>query len=211
MILTPMAIADAPACNTPNQIVTMVKPAPLSYPDSARNSGPVTILVHVTVNPDGSVASASIVHSSYNAALDQAALQAALHSTYAPMIANCTPQGANATLEIAMTPNAVTITVEPPAATPAACAVPNREPTITNAVAPDLNGLESHVTGPTSVTVRVSVDPSGRVSGVDVVNSSGDRLLDDAVIRAARASTYAPRYVDCKAVAGEYILLTTLH
>jgi TonB family protein len=212
MILTPIFVADAPTCTTPNHGVVMVKAAELRYPDSARNLGlgPVKILVQIAINPDGSVKSAKIVQSTYNLALDEAALQAAARSVYSPMIVNCEAQYANAMLVIDMDPSDQDlITVEPMPNAPS-CTTPNRDVTVVNAVAPDLNGLETHVTGPTSVTVRVSIEPSGRVSGVDVVNSSGDRLLDDAVIRAARASTYAPRYVDCKAVAGEYTFLTNL-
>jgi TonB family protein len=213
MILTPMVIADAPTCAKPYVDLAMVKAADLKYPDSARNLGlgRVTILIQLSVNADGSVASAQIQQSSNNLALDQAALQAARQSVYSPMIVNCEAKTANAVLVVAMAPNDQdSITVEPmPNAS--GCPTPNREAAIIEQVEPDLNGLESHVTGPTSVTVRVSVDPNGRPGEVTVVSSSGDRLLDDAVVRAARLSKYTPRYVDCKAVAGDYVLLQSLH
>jgi TonB family protein len=212
MILTPIAIADTPACATPNHYVTMVKAADLKYPDSARSLGlgPVKILVQIAINPDGSVASVQIAQSSSNVALDEAALQASRLSVYSPMIVNCQAKYASAMLAIEMDPsNQDLITVEPMPNAPS-CPTPNREPAIIEEVAPDLNGLESHVTGPTSVTVRVSIDPNGRISGVNVVSSSGDRLLDDAVVRAARLSKFTPRYVDCKAVDGDYLLLESL-
>jgi TonB family protein len=213
MILTAMVIADAPTCNTPNHAVMMVKAGDLTYPNSARNLGPVTILVKVAVNADGSVDSAEIFQSSNNAALDLGALRAARQSQYSPMTVNCVSQNGTATLTIDMVPGGggsinVASTVQ---AGSAACPTPNREAAIIEEVQPDLSGLESHVTGPTSVTVRVNVDPNGRPGDVTVVSSSGDRLLDDAVIRAARLSKYTPRFVDCKAVEGDYILLESLH
>jgi TonB family protein len=212
MIFTPMVIADAPSCNTPNHGVMVTKAAVPEYPDSARylGIGPVTILVQVTVNADGTVANAQISKTSNNTALDQSALRSARQSTYSPMIVGCAPQSSDATLAITIAPNGADSMTVVPSEAAAACAIPNREAAIIEEVAPDLSGLESHVTGPTSVTVRVSVDPSGRAGSVTVVSSSGDRLLDDAVVRAARLSKYTPRYVDCKAVEGDYILLESL-
>jgi TonB family protein len=211
MILTPMTIADAP-CNTPNHGVMVTKAAVPEYPDSARylGIGRVTILVRVTVNADGSVANAQISKTSNNTALDQSALRSTHQSTYSPAIVSCAPQSSDATLAITMAPDGVdSMTVVPDTAAPA-CAIPNRDAAIIEEVEPDLSGLESHVTGPTSVTVRVSIDPNGRPGNVAVVSSSGDRLLDDAVIRAARLSKYTPRYVDCKPVDGDYVLLQSL-
>lgn len=215
MILTPMVIADTPACSTPNHGIMVTKAAVPEYPDAARNLGiaTVTILVHVTVNADGSLVSVQISKTSNNQALDQSALSSARQSTYSPMLANCTSQTADATLAITIASNgidAMTVVPSEGSGDAVTCATPNREPAIVEQVTPDLNGIGSHITGPTSVTVRVRLDPAGRVTGVDVVDSSGDRLLDDAVVRAARLSKFTPHYVDCKAVAGEYLLKVKL-
>lgn len=215
MILTPAVIADAPTCNTPDHGIMVTKAAVPEYPDAARNLGigTVTILVHVTINADGSLADAQISKTSNSQGLDQSALRSARQSTYSPKLVSCTPQTADATLTITIAPNGFdSMTVVPSEGSGNAdtCATPNREPAIVEEVTPDLNGIESHITGPTSVTVRVRLDPAGHVTGVDTVDSSGDRLLDDAVVRAARLSKYTPHYVDCKAVAGEYLLKVKL-
>lgn len=215
MILTPIVIADAPACKTPDHGVVMVKAAQPTYPNSARilGSGTVTTLVQVTIDANGNVANAQILKTSSLAALDQEALRVARASEYSPTIVNCTPQSADATLTITLAPDGPDLIMVAGAAgneAASGCPTPNREPAIVEQVTPELSGIESHITGPTSVTVRVSLDPNGRVNHVDVVNSSGDRLLDDAVIRAARLSKYTAHYVDCKPVAGEYILQVKL-
>ena len=208
-------IADTPACSTPNHGIIVTKAAVPEYPDVARNlgTGTVTILVHVTVNADGSLVSAQISKTSNIQALDQSALSSARQSTYLPMLVNCTSQTADATLTITIAPNgndSMTVGPSEGSGDAVTCATPDREPAIVEEVTPDLNGIESHITGPTSVTVRIRLDPAGRVTGIDIVDSSGDRLLDDAVVRAARVSKYTPHYVDCKAVAGEYLLKVKL-
>ena len=212
MILTPMVIADAPTCNTPNAAVTLIHAATPSYPDSARDLGlgPVTVVIQVAVNADGSLASAHILTSSHNFAVDQAALNAIRTSMYSPMISNCNAVAASTNLSVEMIPNGRS-TVDPGApntttlATAAPqCNDPNREATVTNAVSPyipDGANLARSVT----VVVRVSVDEIGSVRALHVVQSSGDDSVDAAVLKAARESSYAPRYVGCMPVSGEYL------
>ncbi|NEQ42333.1 MAG: TonB family protein [Leptolyngbya sp. SIOISBB] len=56
------------------------------YPDSALEAGVEgTPRVQVDINPDGSVRSVTLVQSSGNAAIDQAAIQAARNSSFQPM------------------------------------------------------------------------------------------------------------------------------
>ncbi len=54
-------------------------------------------------------------------------------------------------------------------------------------------------------TVRVGIAPSGTVTSVTIVKSSGVSALDIATAEAARASTYKPAMASCKAVAGSYL------
>lgn len=56
-----------------------------------------------------------------------------------------------------------------------------------------------------SVTVRVSVDATGKVTDVQIADSSGNAAIDASAIRAARESTYESKVVDCKAVPGSYL------
>jgi TonB family protein len=209
MILTPIVIADAPACNTSDHGVELVQGATPTYPDSARDLGigHVTIVVQVSVNPDGSVAKAQIYKSSSNAALDQAALRAAKASTYSPMIVNCNAQSAEIALAVNMIPQGpgnLGLAAPSIPAYVSGCANPNREATITNAVAPSVPGA-SRTGESVTVIVRVSVNQTGGIRWLRVVQSSGDDWVDAAVMKAAHDSTYAPRYVGCQPVSGEYL------
>jgi TonB family protein len=55
-----------------------------------------------------------------------------------------------------------------------------------------------------TAAIHVSLDPEGRVLDAVVAQSSGNAGLDAAAMQMARAASYTPKYVDCKAVAGEY-------
>jgi TonB family protein len=62
---------------------------------------------------------------------------------------------------------------------------------------PDLDAArEEGVTGTFTVHVRYTVGENGRVSDVAVTRSSGNRALDDAVVRAVRRYRYQPATVD---------------
>jgi TonB family protein len=61
------------------------------YPQSAKplGLGPVTVQIEVTIDASGNLAGAHVYKSSGNAAIDQAALQAASGSKYSPRLVNC--------------------------------------------------------------------------------------------------------------------------
>lgn len=83
----------------------------------------------------------------------------------------------------------------------AACAHPNVDASVKNAVAPNLPNdpkLEA------VVDVAVTVGPSGKVLSTKVTHSSGNAKIDNAVVRAARESTYSPKIVNCVPVQGGY-------
>jgi TonB family protein len=75
--------------------------------------------------------------------------------------------------------------------------------TVTNAVAPIPPKGASN--GQVNATVRVGVAPTGTVTSVTVVKSSGVPTIDTATAQAARASTYKPAMSNCKAVSGTYL------
>jgi len=87
----PAAPTPHPSCASPYRAARVVKAVSPAYPESARKLGlgPVTVLVAITINADGTLKAASIKKSSGNAAIDQAALTATRASTYAPKIVNC--------------------------------------------------------------------------------------------------------------------------
>jgi TonB family protein len=97
--------------------------------------------------------------------------------------------------------------------TPVASATPsgpcgghaNADPTV--AATPDAADItpearSSKVSG--TAAVHVSLDAQGRVVDTSVAQSSGNVGLDAAAVQMARNATYTPKYVDCKAVAGDY-------
>lgn len=93
--LTP---APSPSCATPEAEAQVISaPAALPYPQSARalDVGPVSVLVEVRVEADGSVGSAAIYKSSGNVAIDSVAYRAAKAATYSPKIVRCQPVAAD--------------------------------------------------------------------------------------------------------------------
>jgi TonB family protein len=56
-----------------------------------------------------------------------------------------------------------------------------------------------------TAAIQVSLDPKGHVTNASVAQSTGSTGLDNVAIEMARNATYAPKYVDCKAVAGQYV------
>ncbi len=84
----------------------------------------------------------------------------------------------------------------------AACAEPNVEATVRNAVAPaPPHGFKTSGT----VIVAVTIAPNGHVTNVKVQRSSGNAAIDDSVVAAARSSTYSPKLVNCTPVEGHYL------
>lgn len=59
------------------------------------------------------------------------------------------------------------------------------------------------------VDVEVTLTATGAVAGVSIYRSSGHPPLDQAALRVAQSSTYAPEEVDCKDVPGSYLMHVT--
>lgn len=209
MILTPMVIADTPACTTKDRGVTMLRAGTPVYPPSARDIalGTVYVYIRVVVNADGNLTSATIAQSGHNAAIDYAALQAVRGSTFAPMIADCAGVIGTTLFEVTMDPQTSAIAAGGPS-TALPCNVPNVEAAITNAVSPRVPA--HRLTNAATVVVRVSVYATGGVGPMQIVRSSGDEFVDLAVLKAAHDSQYAPRYVDCKPAPGVYLFTTDI-
>jgi TonB family protein len=55
------------------------------------------------------------------------------------------------------------------------------------------------------VQVAILVNPDGTVTNPWIWRSSGYPDADAAAIKSALATTYSPKVVDCKAVAGRYL------
>jgi protein TonB len=86
------SIAQTPAGPIAPREGTFKYKAPLDYPEIAIQQGiEGTVVVLVTIGPDGTLISATIAESSGDASLDEAALNAARASLYTPYLANGVP------------------------------------------------------------------------------------------------------------------------
>jgi protein TonB len=100
-----------------------------------------------------------------------------------------------------------------PTATPTPkpqCANPNADAAIKGtAVEPDYPDIarEQGATGTT--LVKVTLDASGDVTDASVYKSAGNPALDQAAIKAARATAYIPDIVNCVKTAGSYLFSAT--
>lgn len=84
----------------------------------------------------------------------------------------------------------------------AACTRPNSDALVKTAAMPELpHGAK--VRG--FVNVVVTIAPNGQVVHTAVLHSSGNAAIDDAVVKAARQSTYSPKTVNCTPVQGSYV------
>ncbi len=83
-----------------------------------------------------------------------------------------------------------------------ACADPNVEATVVNPTMPELpHGFKASGT----VIIAVTISPSGHATNTKVQRSSGNATIDNAVVAAARSSTYSPKLVNCAPVEGHYL------
>jgi TonB family protein len=201
------------ACNQPDHDVTLVRTASTQYPDSARDLGlgPLTAIVVVTVDANGTVTSATISKSSGNGAVDRAAITAARLSAYAPQLVSCVATGgifafnaqfdpgSSATQGILGIPGLL-----PPYQSASTCAIANREATVIHQAAadPDLARREDVYS---VVLVEVTIGPKGDLVSAAIYTSSENAAVDRAAIVAAKQSTYAPKLVNCTPVTGDYL------
>lgn len=92
-----------------------------------------------------------------------------------------------------------------PAPTPKpACSAPDVAAKTIAAQSPDVPDDERNgFTG--TAKVKVDLDATGAVVGTSLYESTGNMQLDQAALRAARDSRYAPEQYECKNVAGSYL------
>lgn len=86
-----------------------------------------------------------------------------------------------------------------------ACANPNADATTTQAVEPDYPDIARQQGAVGTTQVKVSLDAAGHVLDASVQKSAGNAALDQAAVKAAKASSFAPETVNCVKTAGSYI------
>ncbi len=84
-----------------------------------------------------------------------------------------------------------------------ACSAPDVAAKAIDTVTPQAPEDEQGIAAQTKV--KVDLDASGSVTGASVYSSSGYMQLDQAAVRAAKQSRYAPEEHDCKNIPGSYL------
>lgn len=174
------------AAQTCNRDPSVIKQANLNVPKavSDRISGSHTATVAVTLDAAGRVTAASIYQSSGYPELDQAAIDAAKHSTYAPGATNCAASGGTFAVEFDYDGNT---TVAPDKDCP-------REARVFTVARPDGAVIRySGISSPVVVAVVLTIAPDGQLVDARIAQSSGVMALDQAALDAARRSTYEPK------------------
>jgi hypothetical protein len=89
----PAAVKAAPhGCGERDQTAKVINQVQPIFPDPKElGLGKATIGVTVTIGPSDNLIDARVTDTSFNAAVDKAALGGALQSTYAPAMRNCQP------------------------------------------------------------------------------------------------------------------------
>lgn len=85
------------------------------------------------------------------------------------------------------------------------CAVPNADATTTQAVEPDYPDIARQQGAVGTAKIKVSLDATGHVIDASLAKSAGNASLDQAALKAARASSFAPEVVNCVKTAGVYL------
>ena len=87
------------------------------------------------------------------------------------------------------------------------CGRPDSPAAVTEPFAPTLPAIaaEQRVSG--TAAIAVTLDRSGRVDSSTVLDSSGNRWIDDAALSAARLSHYSAETRACDAIGGSYMVL----
>jgi TonB family protein len=106
---------------------------------------------------------------------------------------------------------AVLLAQATPAPSPTSTGECFRDATVSKSVQPSIEGLDGDFLDHKLTTdIKVLVGADGSIKGTSILNSSGYRGFDLAAQRAARASTYLPKLVNCKPVDGEYTFRANL-
>jgi len=99
--------------------------------------------------------------------------------------------------------------VPPPAPTPTrpSCAAPHVDARTTQKADADYPALAQAQGAAGTSTVKVALSASGVVESATIYRTSGNTVLDQAALKAARNSRYAPEIEDCQKVPGQYLFV----
>ena len=188
-------------CAMPFRNVTVAQHVDPTLPAGFEVTQPTQTVVSVLVGPDGSVIGASVSQSSGDNVLDRAALQAAQATTYQPKIVDCTPAAGTYmyTWNFGAAAAPKGRDQSPAPANPC-----NHDGSISKSADAVLPAT-THFQQPLTALVRVTIGTNGELIDAKIAQSTGNDTVDMSALDAAKHSTYAPKFVSCKAVVASYI------
>ncbi len=220
VLLTAAIATTGTACSTsrvPAAIVNPVLPeVPQQVLDTALKSA--TVLLTVSLDARGRLASATVSQSSGSAPFDALAQSLAWHSKFQPEVRNCEPVHSSDQLQIDFT-----LTPYDPKnfrggadlqthahLRGVTCVADHGVVLVQNPVQRPANlHIPRSVLKSRSSVVLVDVDASGSVTGASIATSTGSDQLDAEALRSARSATYAPAVSGCQALPGTFRYVAT--
>jgi protein TonB len=112
---------------------------------------------------------------------------------------NGAPQAQGTAPAVASTPAPTPMPTKP------SCSQPHVDPTTKNAVLPDYPEIAREQGASGTAEVKVTLDANGAVLAASIQQGTGSKVLDDAAIVAAKASTFSPEIDNCQPVGGVYL------
>ena len=85
------------------------------------------------------------------------------------------------------------------------CATPNVPAAVAGNPFIEIPAIADGMGASGTSTVQLSLLPSGKVAGASMVQSSGNKYLDDSALQSARFSTFVAETQGCVKVAGTYL------
>jgi TonB family protein len=189
----------AVACTPP----AVIKRVDAAFPEGVYPGRKGTTLdagVRVTLAADGTVTGARIVKTTGIPSFDAKAVSTAEQWQYAAPAPGCGDDPA----EVVHIPFAH-VALLPSGYDPC-----SHDALVLNQAVPEYpDAARSLSPGQRIVKLLVNLDGNAQIQSIDVSKSSGSDALDRVSITAARLSLYAPKFVDCKPVPGQYRLTVT--
>jgi protein TonB len=106
----------------------------------------------------------------------------------------------------ANTPAPATAPPEPSPTPKPQCANPNEDASIRGtAVEPDYPDIARQQGAVGTTNIKVTLDANGNVTDAEVFKSSGNAALDNAALKAAKATEYTAETVNCVKTPGSYL------
>jgi TonB family protein len=84
------------------------------------------------------------------------------------------------------------------------CALPSVAASVAAAAPAELPAIAAAQNRTGITIVRIDLDPRGTLAGTSVLDSSGNRWIDLAALRAARLSAFSAEVRNCERVGGAY-------